>query len=216
MGVCTIQERLGRLFSVYAIRTEAVERTKTGVTKDLTMPRLKFEADRESASNPDPVSELVNSPVGYICSNGEPDKSPLVPVFDRRSFSDDICFGSETFDGSLPTVGRLPQRFTECRISVSFTKRTFVQSRVDVLSHEVVPGRLSADAKKIKRVTEVSFQTSKKEMQLFLCALNYYSRFIKVFAALCQLKEEDFEPRSDRRSATTQFCAISIVETQIT
>ncbi|OWZ06908.1 hypothetical protein PHMEG_00020767 [Phytophthora megakarya] len=30
---------------------------------------------------------------------GEADKSSLVPVFGRRSFVDDICFGNETFEG---------------------------------------------------------------------------------------------------------------------
>ncbi|OWY97740.1 hypothetical protein PHMEG_00031658, partial [Phytophthora megakarya] len=120
---------------------EDVERTKTGVTESSTRPRSKFEADRESASNPDP-----------------PDESSLVPVFDRRSFVDDICFGSETFDGCLSTLDRLLRRFTECRIS----------PRVVFLSHEVGPEGLRADAKKIKRVTEFSFPTTKKGMQSFL------------------------------------------------
>ncbi|OWZ19077.1 hypothetical protein PHMEG_0006725 [Phytophthora megakarya] len=56
---------------------ENVERTKTGVTGGSTRPRSKFEADRESASNPDPVSELANSPTCDIFSNGEPDESSL-------------------------------------------------------------------------------------------------------------------------------------------
>ncbi|OWZ03571.1 hypothetical protein PHMEG_00024671 [Phytophthora megakarya] len=133
-------------------------------------------------------------------TNGEPDESSLVPVFDRRSFVDDICFGSETFDGCLSTLDRLLRR-------VSFTKSILVQSRVDLLSHEVVPDGLRADAKKIKRVTEFSFPTSKKGMQAFLGALNYYSRFIQDYAvyALYQLKEEDFEPGGDLSVARQSF-----------
>ncbi|OWY95663.1 hypothetical protein PHMEG_00034272 [Phytophthora megakarya] len=188
---------------------EDVERTKTGVTESSTRPRSKFEADRESASNPDPV---VNSSIGDMFTNGEPDESSLVPVFDRRSFVDDICFGSETFDGCLSTLDRLLRRFTECRISVSFTKSIFVQPRVDFLSDEVVPEGLRADAKKIKRVTEFSFPTSKKSMQSFLGTLNYYSRFIQDFAvyapALYQLKEEDFEPGGDLSVARQSFARL--------
>ncbi|OWZ21531.1 LOW QUALITY PROTEIN: hypothetical protein PHMEG_0003907 [Phytophthora megakarya] len=101
--------------------------------------RFNFEADRKSASILDPVSELVNGPMGDMFSNGKPDESSLVLVFDRRSFVDDICFGIETFDGCLSTLDRLPQRFTECRTRVSFTKRLLVQSRVDFLSHKGVP-----------------------------------------------------------------------------
>ncbi|OWY98159.1 hypothetical protein PHMEG_00031143 [Phytophthora megakarya] len=145
-------------------------------------------------------------------TNGEPDESSLVPVFDRRSFVDDICFGSETFDGCLSTLDRLLRRFTECRISVSFTKSIFVQPRVDFPSHEVVPEGLRANAKKIKRVTEFSFPTSKKGMQSFLGALNYYSRFIQDFAvyaaALYQLKEEVFEPGGDLSVARQSFAKL--------
>ncbi|OWZ06365.1 hypothetical protein PHMEG_00021388 [Phytophthora megakarya] len=171
---------------------EDVERTKTGVTEVSTRPRSKFEADRDSASNPDPVSELVNSSVGDMFTNGEPDESSLVPVFDRRSFVDDICFGSETFDGCLSTLDRLLRRFTECRISVSFAKIT---SRF--VSHEVVPVGLRADAKKIKRVVADD-------------------RFIQDFAvyaaALYQLKEEDFEPSGDLSVAQPCFAKITAEE----
>ncbi|OWZ08928.1 hypothetical protein PHMEG_00018455 [Phytophthora megakarya] len=138
---------------------EDVERNKAGVTEGSTRTRSKFEADRESASNPDPVSELVNSSVGDMFSNGEPDES------------------------------------------------------IDILSHEVVPEGLRADAKKIKRVTGFSFSTSKKGMQSFFGgALNYYSRFIQDFAvyaaALYQLKDEDFEPGGDLSVARQSFAKL--------
>ncbi|POM64342.1 Hypothetical protein PHPALM_20140, partial [Phytophthora palmivora] len=144
--------------------------------------RTKFEADRESSTVMDAVSLLVNSPAGDMFANGEPNESSLVPVFDRRSFVDDICFGNETFDGCLATLDRLLQRFTECRIS------------------------------KIKAVTEVPFPTSKKGMQSFLGALNYYSRFIQDFvvygAALYQLKDADFAPGGDLTVAKRSFAAL--------
>ncbi|OWZ06096.1 hypothetical protein PHMEG_00021700 [Phytophthora megakarya] len=97
-------------------------------------------------------------------------------------------------------------------ISVSFTKSIFVQSRVDFLSHEVVPEGLRADAMKIKRVTEFTFPTSKKCMQSFLGALDYYNRFIQDFAVyaapLYQPKEEDFEPGSDLSVARQSFARL--------
>ncbi|OWZ08723.1 hypothetical protein PHMEG_00018687 [Phytophthora megakarya] len=163
------------------------ERNKTGVTEGSTRTRSTFEADRASASNPDSVSELVNNSVCDMFSNGEPDQSSLVPIFDQRSFVNDICFGSETFDGCLPTLDRLLQRFAECRISVSFTKSILVHSRVDLLSHEVAREGLRADAKVIKlikQVTEFSFPTRP-------CRLRGDA------ATLYQLKEEDFEPGGD-------------------
>ncbi|OWZ11593.1 hypothetical protein PHMEG_00015358 [Phytophthora megakarya] len=185
---------------------EDVERNKTEVTESSTRHRSKFEADRESASNSDPVSELVNSSIGDMFTNREPDEPSLVPVFDRRSFDDDICFGSETFDGCLSTLDRLLRRFTECRISVSFTKSIFISSLVYFLPHEVVPEGLRADAKKIKRVTEFSFPT------ILFGALNYYSPFIQDFAvyaaALYQPKKEDFEPSGDLSVARQMFAKL--------
>ncbi|OWZ00663.1 LOW QUALITY PROTEIN: hypothetical protein PHMEG_00028100 [Phytophthora megakarya] len=180
---------------------EDVERTKTGVTESSTRPRSKFEADRKSASNPDHVSELLNSSIGDMFMNGESDESLLST---EGRFVDDICFGSETFEGCLSTLDRLLRRFTECRISVSFTKNILVQPRVDFLSHEVVPEGLRADAKKIKRVIEFSFPTSKKGMQSFLGALYYYSRFIQDFA----LKEEDCEPGDGLSVARQSFARL--------
>ncbi|OWZ09489.1 LOW QUALITY PROTEIN: hypothetical protein PHMEG_00017804 [Phytophthora megakarya] len=191
---------------------EDTESVKTGVTERSTRPRSKFEADRASASTMDPLSRLVNSQIGDMFANGELDESSLVPVFDRRSFVDDICFESESFDGCLATLDRLLHRFTESRISVSFTKSIFVQLRVDFLSHEVIPEGLRADAKKIKRVPEFSFPTTKKGMQSFLGALNYYSRFVQDFAVyaatLYQLKEEDFEPGGDMSAARQSFAML--------
>ncbi|POM62088.1 hypothetical protein PHPALM_28793 [Phytophthora palmivora] len=174
--------------------------------------RTKFEADRESSTIMDAVSLLVNSPTGDMFANGESDASSLVPVFDRRSFVYDIYFGDETFDGCLATLDRLLQRFTECRISVSFTKSIFVQSKANFLSHEVSSEGIRSDPKKIKAVTEVPFPTSKKGMQSFLGALNYYSRFIQDFAvygaALYQLKDADFAPGGDLTVAKRSFAAL--------
>ncbi|RAW19691.1 hypothetical protein PC110_g23867, partial [Phytophthora cactorum] len=131
-------------------------------------------------------------------TTGELDESSLVPVFGRRSFVDDICFGGKDFDSCLATLDRLLTRFAQCRIDISCTKSIFCQPKVDFLSHEISPEGIKADSKKLAAITELSFPISKRGMQSFLGALNYYSRFIQDFAvygtALYQLKEEDFGP----------------------
>ncbi|KAG2880241.1 hypothetical protein PC129_g23157 [Phytophthora cactorum] len=93
--------------------------------------QTKFEADREASVRTDPILQLVNSPVADMFATGELDESSLVPVFGRRSFVDDICFGGEDFDGCLATLDRLLTRFAQCRISISFTKNIFCQPKVD-------------------------------------------------------------------------------------
>ncbi|KAE9082143.1 hypothetical protein PF007_g22388 [Phytophthora fragariae] len=175
-------------------------------------PRTKFEADRALSTTESAVATLVNSPLADMYSSGEPDESSLVPVLNRRSFVDDICFGSETFEACLATLDRLLSRFRECRISVSFSKSLFVQRRVGFLSHDVSAAGIPPDAKKAAAVTELSFPASKKGVQSFLGALNYYSRFIQDFAvygaALYQLKDADFEPGGDLSAARQSFAML--------
>ncbi|KAE9311632.1 hypothetical protein PF008_g20164 [Phytophthora fragariae] len=145
-------------------------------------------------------------------TNGEADASTLTPVFERRSFVDDICFGGESFEDCLGTLDRLHARLEECRISISFTKSIFVQSKVDFLSHEVTRAGIRADPKKLKAIAELSFPRSKKGMQSFLGALNYYSRFIQDFAvygaALYQVKDEDFAAGGNLSAARRSFATL--------
>ncbi|ETO62475.1 hypothetical protein F444_19621 [Phytophthora nicotianae P1976] len=110
----------------YSLR-KAKERRATSIDGSF---QTKFMADRETSVNTDPVLQLGNDPIADMFQNGEPDESTLVPVLGRRSFVDDICFGGEDFDGCLATLDRLLARFAECRISVSFTKSIFCQTKL--------------------------------------------------------------------------------------
>ncbi|GMF46669.1 unnamed protein product [Phytophthora fragariaefolia] len=60
--------------------------------------RTKFDAAHEDPVSADQVSQLINSPDAGMFTASEADTSTLVPVFYRRSFVDDICFGGKTFD----------------------------------------------------------------------------------------------------------------------
>ncbi|KAE9349927.1 hypothetical protein PF008_g6690 [Phytophthora fragariae] len=121
-----------------------------------------FNADLRASHAESSVAELVNSPLADMFTNGEADASTLTPVFEQRSFVDDICFGGESFEDCLGTLDRLLARFEECRISISFTKSISVMSKVDFLSHEDTRAGIRADPKKVKAITELSFPRSKK------------------------------------------------------
>ncbi|KAG3172951.1 hypothetical protein PI124_g5312 [Phytophthora idaei] len=110
-------------------RRETDEASKEAATNGAAI-RTKFTADHEASRAMDPLQELVNSPDADMFSTGEPDESSLVSVLELRSFVDDNCFGSETFDSCLSTFDRLLARFEQCRISVSFTKSLFIKSKV--------------------------------------------------------------------------------------
>ncbi|KAE8879242.1 hypothetical protein PF003_g36804 [Phytophthora fragariae] len=65
---------------------------------DVTTTRTKFAAAHDDSATMDPVLQLINHPDADMFTASEPDESSLVPVFDRRSFVDDICFGGRTFE----------------------------------------------------------------------------------------------------------------------
>ncbi|GMF16102.1 unnamed protein product [Phytophthora fragariaefolia] len=193
-------------------KAEAVETAVSGSTTDTaTLGRTRFEADRENTDTPDFSSAVVNNPRDGMFASGEAGQSSLVPVFERRSFVDDICFSGESFDCCLETLDRLLSSLEECRISVSFTKIMSVQPTVDFLSHAVSREGLRADAKKLKATTEHSFPKTTKEVQTFLGTLNYYSRFIADFAvygaAFYQVRKEDVGSSGDLSTAKRSFAA---------
>ncbi|GMF44362.1 unnamed protein product [Phytophthora fragariaefolia] len=202
-----VQPRGG--WSAFAERVQTAEAADTAVggspTDTVTHNRTRFEADRESSDLSDSLSVVVNDPRGDMFASGEADQTSLVPIFERRSLVDDICFGGESFDSCLKTLDRLLSRFEECRISVSIIKSMFVQPTVDLVPR-------GADAKKLKAITELSFLKTKKGKQAFLGALNYYSRFIQEFAvydaALYQVREEDVRPGGDLFTAKRSFTAL--------
>ncbi|OWZ03991.1 hypothetical protein PHMEG_00024190 [Phytophthora megakarya] len=162
-----------------------------------------------TAHTTDSVLSLVNTATADMFATNEPDQSVLVPGFQHRSFVDDVCFGVTTLDDCLGTLDKLLMRFEECRISVRFTKNIFCQSKVDFLSHEVSPAGIRADVKKMTAITELPFPKSKKGVQQFLGALNYYGRFIQDFAVfgavLYQLKDEDFIKEGDLSGVKESF-----------
>ncbi|GMF39289.1 unnamed protein product [Phytophthora fragariaefolia] len=141
-----ILKGMAKVRSTSIQKAEASDAAVSGLTTDTaTLGRTQFEADRENSGIPDSLSAVVNDPRGDMLASGEADQSSLVPVFER-SVVDDICFGGEAFDRCLETLDLLLRYFEECRISVSFTKRMFVQPMVDFLSHAVLHEGLRADA----------------------------------------------------------------------
>ncbi|KAE8970436.1 hypothetical protein PR001_g27208 [Phytophthora rubi] len=184
-------------------------REESSADADASTGVTKFDADLRASRAEGSVAELVNSPIADMFTTGEADASTLTPAFERRSFVDDICFGGESFEDCLGTLDRLLARFEECRISISFTKSIFVQSKVDFLSHGVTRAGIRTDPKKLKAITELSFPRSKKGMQSFLGALNYYSRFIHDFAVYgYQVKGEDFAVGGDLSAARRSFATL--------
>ena len=52
----------------------------------------------------EPVKFCINDPVNNMFLIREAEESEFIPVFKRRSFVDDICFGGRLFDDCLATL----------------------------------------------------------------------------------------------------------------
>ncbi|KAE9298831.1 hypothetical protein PR003_g23131 [Phytophthora rubi] len=167
-------------------------REESSADADASTGVTKFDADLRASRAEGSVAELVNSPIADMFTTGEADASTLTPAFERRSFVDDICFGGESFEGLSGNAGSTPR-----------------SSKVDFLSHGVTRAGIRTDPKKLKAITELSFPRSKKGMQSFLGALNYYSRFIHDFAVYgYQVKGEDFAVGGDLSAARRGFATL--------
>ncbi|GMF50585.1 unnamed protein product [Phytophthora fragariaefolia] len=93
--------------------------------------RTKFDAAHEDSVSADPVSQLNNSPDADMFTTSEADTSTLVPVFDRRSFVDDICFGGK----HLTNVW---QHWTNCLVVLRNAESVSASPRVFLHSHESI------------------------------------------------------------------------------
>ncbi|GMF49048.1 unnamed protein product [Phytophthora fragariaefolia] len=90
-----------------ALRKEFMAISRRSPTSARPGLQTKYEADHRALAENDPLMKLINCPAPDLFTVGEPDQSMLVPVFHRRSFVDDICFGGATFDECLETLDRL-------------------------------------------------------------------------------------------------------------
>ncbi|OWY95217.1 hypothetical protein PHMEG_00034838 [Phytophthora megakarya] len=104
-----------------------------------TTTRTKFVAGRQTSLELDPVLRMINDRYADRFATNESHESSLVPVFQRRNFGDDICFGGTTFDDSRQVASA---------------------SKVDSLSHDVSPEGIQVDPKKMTAITKLPFLKS--------------------------------------------------------
>ena len=119
-----------------------------------TVSMTKLDADYRALDEVDPLQMFVDDRSNKMFVNGEVDESAVTPVFCRRSFVDDIGFGGTSFEECLAMLDRLLIRFTECHISIRFTKSIFVQPQVDFMLHKVTAHGITADLTKLERIAE--------------------------------------------------------------
>ena len=72
-----------------------------------TVVMTKLDADYRPLNEVDPLLRLVDDPSNNMFVNGEVDELTVTPVFCRRSFEDDICFGGTSFEECLATLDRM-------------------------------------------------------------------------------------------------------------
>ncbi|KAE8958711.1 hypothetical protein PR002_g30781 [Phytophthora rubi] len=132
-----------------------------------------------------------------VFENGEPAKSGIHSVLERRSYIDDILVGGTSWDDLCEKVERLLDVCEQWHLSISVEKSEWGMSKVDYLGHRVSGLGLEAKSKNLESLTVLEFPRTLKGLQSFLGSLNYYHRFIADFAVyattLYSLTETDFD-----------------------
>ncbi|GMF24270.1 unnamed protein product [Phytophthora fragariaefolia] len=160
----------------------------------------KFDADRRAAlAESDAMQEFIDSPEADMFATGEPDQSDLVPVFERRSFVDGICFGGQTFDECLDTLDRLLKRFAECRIILYQLKEDDFAQGGDLTAAKAVFSELK---KKVVEAPILRHFDSAKDVYIMLFANDW-----AFSSTMMQLHDDKLRP--------VRFCGRVLKENEI-
>ncbi|OWZ08365.1 reverse transcriptase [Phytophthora megakarya] len=132
-------------------------------------------------------------------------------VLGRRPYIDDIMITVESWDQMCQRVEGLLEACDKWNLSISVAKIFWGMDKVGYLGHRVSIEGLEANPKDLKSLTDLPLPWSRRSMQSFLGSLNYYSRFIEVYAiyvlVLYELRDVEFselEKRSDLRKVMDQ------------
>ncbi|GMG17783.1 unnamed protein product [Phytophthora fragariaefolia] len=106
--------------------------------------RTKFDAAHEDSVSADPVSQLINNPDADMFTTSEADTSTLVPVFDRRSFVDDICFVSPDEPVAISVMTRYQKKSRRKRVRFADVRPS--GSNEDLAEYDRHPDNSSEEA----------------------------------------------------------------------
>ncbi|KAE9299541.1 hypothetical protein PR003_g22966 [Phytophthora rubi] len=152
----------------------------------------RLEGDRVP-EQPDPETSPGLIPI-------EPKGDGKKSVLGRRSYIDDILITAESWDHLCDRVEGLLDIRDEWNLSVSVVKSFWGKGQVEYLGHSVSSHGLEANPNDLSALTNLPFSGSLRAMQSFLGSLNYYSKFIEVYAiyaaVLYELREVDFAAMS--------------------
>ncbi len=99
-------------------------------------------------------------------------------------YIDDLIIFLRTFDDHLLHLEQVFKRLKDANARLKFSKRYFVQHKVDYLGHVVSAEGLSSNPNKIQTVRHFPVPKNTTGVKAFLGLCNYYRRFIKDFAQI--------------------------------
>ena len=105
--------------------------------------------------------------------NGEIEDEVVRPIISRRSYIDDIQFGSNSWPDACEMLEKFLRRMTQCNISLSLPKSEFGRRKIEALSHWMSGDGVEPKPKDLDGLMKLAFPTTKKGLQSFLGTLNY-------------------------------------------
>jgi hypothetical protein len=147
-----------------------------------------------------------------VFHRGDPQDVDVLPVIKRRSYIDDITFGSGTWSEMNVMLECLLEAFEYWGVTVSLRKSSFGKKKVQFLSHEISREGLRSTPRNLNSIMEMPFPSTQKGLQRFIGSLVYYHRFIENFATYAAVLYEVTDLRlrdgSQLEHAKTAFEAL--------
>ena len=79
---------------------------------------------------------------------------------------------------------KLLKAFSENNLKLSLDKTTVLTNKLKCFGYEVSENGITPDRNRVKKLLEIAYPTTTKQLLSFLASLNYYRCYIKNFAQL--------------------------------
>ena len=100
------------------------------------------------------------------------------------TYIDDVVQESKSKNELLVALEKLLKAFSENNLKLSLDKTTVLTNKLKCFGYEVSENGITPDRNRVKRLLEIAYPTTTKQLLSFLASLNYYRCYIKNFAQL--------------------------------
>ena len=100
------------------------------------------------------------------------------------AYMDDILLLSKDVDSHLKKLEEVLKALQTANLKLKIRKCRFLTTNIGFLGYKLTPGGMCMEPTRIKSVQDMAYPKTKKQVQAFLGALNYFRQFIPNYASI--------------------------------